>query len=589
MARNDTDLEGRAPVRQLPFRRLFALARPEWRTLALATFFLAIASAMELLLPRYAGRIVDALNEKALEDLTPLSVTVLVIATVQSLAIGIRYFLFTVTGERVVSRLREQLYQRILEQEVAFFDQRRTGELTNRLASDTGIVQNAVSVNISMALRNLASVLGSITVLFFVSAKLTLFMLLLVPPIMILAMFVGRRVRKLARQVQDALAAASEIAEETFSGVRTVRAFTHEPEEARRYAGAIWRAFELSRRRVRFSAGFIGATAFAGYAALAAVIWYGSQLVGDGVLSVGSLVTFLLLTLNIAVAVGSLSDLWVELMRASGASERVFEILDRKPAIPISGGARAEKAEGGISFEGVSFTYPSRPDLTVLQNINLAIAPGEIVALVGPSGSGKSTIASLIPRFYDPRAGRILFDGQDLHSLDPEWLRRQIGIVAQEPILFSTTIEDNIRYGREDASEIEIVAAAKAANADEFIRKFPEGYKTQVGERGVQLSGGQKQRIAIARAVLKNPKVLILDEATSALDAESEYLVKEALDRLMRGRTTLVIAHRLSTVKDADRVLVLSDGELVQAGKHEALLAEEGLYRRLVQRQFVSA
>jgi ATP-binding cassette subfamily B protein len=309
----------------------------------------------------------------------------------------------------------------------------------------------------------------------------------------------------------------------------------------------------------------------------------------DGVLTVGSLTSFLIYSLTVAFSLGALTDLWADFMRASGAAERVFELLDRQPAIPPSGGARLASIQGHVQFEQVHFAYPSRPDVPVLQGIQLDITPGEVVAIVGPSGAGKSTIAGMLARMYDPLQGRVRVDGTDLRELDPEWLRQQIGTVAQEPMLFATSIADNIRYGRTGATDAEVEAAARAANAHEFISRFPEGYKTLVGERGVQLSGGQKQRIAIARAMLKDPRILILDEATSALDAESEHLVQEALERLMKGRTTLIIAHRLSTVVGANRVMVLDGGKVVQSGSHTALMGQEGLYRRLVERQFVAA
>jgi ATP-binding cassette subfamily B protein len=319
------------------------------------------------------------------------------------------------------------------------------------------------------------------------------------------------------------------------------------------------------------------------------VLWYGGRLVLSGSLSVGGLMAFLVYSMFVAFALGALTELWADFMRASGASERVFELLDRTPAIPASGGERLAHTQGRVQLQEVRFTYPTRPDLPVLQGIDLTIEPGEVVAIVGPSGAGKSTIASMLARLYDPQSGRILLDGKDLKELDPEWLRLQIGVVAQEPLLFSSSISDNIRYGKAGASPAEVEAAARAANAHDFIIRFPEGYNTLVGERGVQLSGGQKQRVAIARAVLKDPRLLILDEATSALDAESEHLVKDALERLMKGRTTLIIAHRLSTVMGADRVLVLEGGKIVQSGSHSVLMGQDGLYRRLVERQFVAA
>jgi ATP-binding cassette subfamily B protein len=399
----------------------------------------------------------------------------------------------------------------------------------------------------------------------------------------------GRRVRGLSKQVQDALAASNEVAEESLSGIRTVRSFAAEKSEVERYRRAVEDAFTLTRKRIGQSATFMGAASFGGYAAAAVVLWYGGRLVLDGVLTVGGLTSFLIYSLLVAFSLGAIADLWAEFMRASGAAERVFELLDRKPEIPATGGEQPAVVQGRVEFRDVHFAYPSRPDVPVLQGINLTLEPGEVVAIVGPSGAGKSTLAALLARLYDPQVGALALDGRDLKALDPEWLRQRIGTVAQEPLLFSSSVADNIRYGRVGATMEEVQAAARAANAHDFISRFPEGYDTLVGERGVQLSGGQKQRVAIARAVLKDPRLLVLDEATSALDAESEHLVKDALERLMKGRTTLIIAHRLSTVVGADRVLVLEGGQVVQSGSHAALMGQEGLYRRLVERQFVAA
>jgi len=583
------DTKPRLPPK-VTLRRLLSLARPEVRTLIAGTIFLVIGSGMGLAYPKVMQQIIDealGARDRAMIDRAALGM--LVIFAIQSVAIAMRYYLFTTAGERIVARLRQQLFASLMSQEVAFFDERKTGELTNRLASDATVLQNTVSSNISMVLRNAVQALGGIAMLFFTSPVLTLLMLAVVPPVAVGAVAYGRRVRKLSREVQDALAASNEVAEESLSGVRTVRSFAAEKSEVGRYGTAVERAFELARSRARQSSTFMAAASFGAFSAAVAVLWYGGRLVLNGSLSVGGLMAFLVYSMFVAFALGALTELWADFMRASGASERVFELLDRTPAIPPSGGERLANTQGRVHLQEVRFTYPTRPDLPVLQGIELTIEPGEVVAIVGPSGAGKSTIASMLGRMYDPQSGRILLDGKDLKELDPEWLRQQIGVVAQEPLLFSSSIADNIRYGKAGASQEEVEAAARAANAHDFINRFPEGYKTLVGERGVQLSGGQKQRVAIARAVLKDPRLLILDEATSALDAESEHLVKDALDRLMKGRTTLIIAHRLSTVMDADRVLVLEGGKIVQSGSHSALMGQEGLYRRLVERQFVAA
>jgi ATP-binding cassette subfamily B protein len=575
--------------RAVSFRRILRLAKPEVLSLTVGTVFLVVGSATGLYFPQKIGVIVDEATAKGITSLDRTALELLGIALVQAAAFAVRYALFTIAGERIVAHLRRDLFARLMDQEIAFFDEKKTGELTNRLASDTTVLQNTVSVNISMGLRFIASVAGGIGLLFYTSVKLTLLMIAVVPPIALGAVAYGRRLRRLSRDVQDALASSSEVAEEALGGIRTVRAFTAEKSEVLRYEGAVMRSFALARSRAELGAMFMGVVSLAAYAALAAVLWRGGHLVADAELTAGELTKFLIYTLLVAFSLGGLSDVWADFMKASGAAERIFELMDRTPAILPTGGAELFEIEGRVAFEGVVFSYPARRDVTVLRGIDLAIRPGEVVALVGPSGAGKSTIAALLTRLYDPDAGRVLVDGHDLKELSPDGLRKRIGVVAQEPILFSCSVADNIRYGRAGATDAEIEAAARTANAHEFVSRFPEGYATLVGERGVQLSGGQKQRIAIARAVLKDPRILVLDEATSALDAESEHLVKEALDRLMRGRTTLVIAHRLSTVKDADRVCVLDGGRVVESGPHAALMGQDGLYRRLVERQFVAA
>ncbi|HYO73587.1 MAG TPA: ABC transporter transmembrane domain-containing protein [Archangium sp.] len=566
------------------------LARPQARRIMGGIIFLLIASGLMLVYPKAIGDIIDqAIKAGDRAQIDQIALTMGVVFVLQGVAMALRFYLFTTAGERVVTQLRQDLFSSLMSQEVGFFDERKTGELTNRLASDTTVLQNAVSVNISMGLRNAAQAVGGIALLLYTSPVLTGLMLLIVPAVAVGAVTYGRKVRGLSKQTQDALATANEVAEEGLSGIRTVRSFAAERHEVERYRTATERAYDVARRRVSQSAIFMAAASSASYLASAVVLWYGGRMVLDGKMTVGNLTSFLIYSMMVAFALGALTDLWADFMRATGAAERVFELIDRKPAIPASGGERLPSVQGRVEFQQVRFAYPTRPDVPVLQGIDLKLDPGDVVAIVGPSGAGKSTIAGLLARMYDPQGGRLLLDGKALDSLDPEWLRQQIGTVAQEPMLFASSIEDNIRYGRMDATQAEIEAAARAANAHEFISRFPEGYRTLVGERGVQLSGGQKQRIAIARAMLKNPRLLVLDEATSALDAESEHLVQEALERLMTGRTTLIIAHRLSTVIGADRVLVLEGGQVVQSGNHAALMGQEGLYRRLVERQFVAA
>ncbi len=571
-------------------RRLLQLARPESRSIALGTLFLAVGSGMGLLYPQGLRIIVDGvLGGKKLELIDRAALAMVAIALVQGVAIALRALLFSIAGERIVARLREQLFASILSQEIGFFDESRTGELTNRLASDTTVLQSAVSVNISMGLRSVAQVIGGIGFLLWTSPVLTALMLAIVPAVAVGAVLYGRRIRKLSKEVQDALAKSSEVAEEAISGIRTVRSFAAEESEVRRYGARVQHSFELAKKRSQAASVFFAFASFAAYASAALVFWYGGHLVVKGAMTVGGLTSFLVYTLLVAMSLGTIADIWADFMKALGAAERVFELVDRKPAMAPRGGIELTPVRGAIELRHVRFAYPTRKDVVVADDVNLRLDPGEIVAVVGPSGAGKSTLAALIARLYDPDAGSVLLDGHDLRELDPSFVRRQIGTVAQEPILFSTSIAENIRYGRPGATRAEIEDAARTANAHAFVSSFPQGFETLVGERGVQLSGGQKQRVAIARAVLKDPRILVLDEATSALDAESEHLVKDALDKLMQGRTTLIIAHRLSTVINANRVVVIDGGKVVQSGAHQALMTEGGLYKRLVERQFVAA
>jgi len=569
--------------------RLLTLARPELGWLAVGTVALFLASALGLSYPLIVGNLLDGVVEGGGTDAVDRWAGILVLIFAgMGVATAMRAYLFTVAGERVVARLRQTLFGSLIHQEIGFFDQQRTGELTNRLASDTTVIQKAVTVNISMALRFVVQAIGAMIILAWISWKLTIVMLCVVPVVAAGAGLYGRLIRRVSRDVQDALAESTAVAEETLAGVRTVRAFARERHEEERYGTAVMRAFELARKRAWLGASFQGVVSFAGYGAIAAVLWYGGRMLSSGAMSFGELTSFLLYTFTVAFAIGAMAGLWEDFAKALGASERVFELMDRQPLVAGGDGTPAN-VQGRVRFDNVAFAYPSRKDQPVLVRLDMHLEPGEAVAVVGPSGAGKSTVAALLSRFYDPDGGTILLDGIPLTELSPDWLREQVGVVSQEPILFATTISENIRYGRPGASDAEVQAAAEAANAHEFVSGFPEGYDTMVGERGVRLSGGQKQRVAIARAVLKDPKVLVLDEATSALDAESEHLVQEALERLMQQRTTLVIAHRLSTVRDADRVVVLHDGVVAQVGSHDELVAQDGIYRRLVERQFAAA
>ena len=568
--------------------RLLSLARPEARSLIIGTAALTVGSAIALSYPLVVRQLIDGITPGGGTDAVDSAVIALLVLFAIGAALGaVRSWYFTVAGERVVARLRKDLYASLIRQEVGFFDKRRTGELTNRLSADTTVLQNTVTVNISMGLRFTILSLGAVAFLFYTSWKLTLVTLLLVPVVAIAAGLTGRRLRKLSLNVQDALAASTAHAEETLAGVRTVRAFAAEEQESARYDEVVEASFQIAKRRATAVAAFRGVIGFAGYATIAVVHWYGGHLLADGSMTIGALTSYLLYTLTVAFSLGAVSGLYEDFMKALGASERVFELLDRVPALS-SGSKTLTSPDGAVSLDNVTFAYPTRPGVNVLQGVSLNLRPGEQVALVGPSGGGKSTVAALLSRFYDPAEGQIRLDGVPLVDLDADWLRRQVGVVSQEPVLFATSISDNIAYGAPGMSQDQIEGAARMANAHDFISALPDGYDTPVGERGVRLSGGQKQRVAIARALLKDPTILTLDEATSALDAESEHLVQEALARLMEGRTTLVIAHRLSTVRDADRVIVVDKGRVVETGTHDTLIEAEGLYHKLVERQFAA-
>lgn len=571
------------------WQRIYSVAKPEKKTLALGLFFLVLSSGAGLAYPQLVRWMVDHVLQPKNFDLLNKVVFALLFAFVfQAVTSSVRYYLFTLSGERIVLRLRQRLYETILKQDVSFFDFNRTGDLMSRLASDCTTLQNTVSVNVSQGLRNLGQVLGGFGFMFYTSWKLSTMMLILIPPVALSAALFGKRIRKFSKEFQATIADASVVAEETISGVRTVKSFVQENSETGRYRHALENALLMAQKRILAIGQFMTLAMVLGFTAVCFVLWYGGREVVLGFMTIGDLTQFLLYLMIVAIGVGSLGSLWGDIMAGIGASQRVFEILE-KPVINADSGDVLPHLNGHIEFKNINFSYPTRTDVPVLSQLSFEIHPGQVVALVGSSGGGKTTVSSLIPRFYDPSSGEVRIDGVDLKKLKLSWIRDQIGIVSQEPILISSTIEENIRYARPDASFAEIEAAAIAANALEFISLFPEGFKTQVGERGIQLSGGQKQRVAIARALLKNPKILILDEATSNLDTASEHLVQEALQRLMKGRTTLVIAHRLATVKDADQIFVIDHGLMAQKGTHDHLASDhDGLYYQLLQRQFIT-
>lgn len=584
---------GRLDFAQL--RRMFQFTKPYRWQLVTGIIAVAVASLLSLALPLLARELFnDAFsadgNPFAAADLNNTLYILITVFVVQAGFNFVRTYLMGVVGEGVVADVRRQLFDHLLGLSTRFFEERKVGEITSRLTSDITTLQAAVSQALAQFVAQLITLLGGVVVLLWLNTQLTLVILAVVPLIVVAAAFFGRYLRSISTQFQDSIAQANASAEQALSAIRVVKSFTAESVESARYGDEIKQSFVLARRRVMARALFIPSIGLALFSGISVVLWYGGRQVLQGALAPGDLVAFLILTISVAASVGTFTGLYSQLQEAMGSSKRIFELLDTTSDLPEPvAAAPLGQVQGAVTFEDVSFSYGDRGDSPVLHDINLQAEPGKVLALVGPSGAGKSTLVTLLPRFFDPASGRVLLDGRDLRSIDLHELRSQIGVVFQETILFSGSIRENIRYGRPAANDAEVAQAAAAANAAEFIDAFPEGYDTIVGERGVKLSGGQRQRIAIARALLKNPRILVLDEATSSLDSESEALVQSALDRLMRGRTTFVIAHRLSTIVDADQILVVENGGIVQRGTHQELLAAGGLYRQLYDRQYRSA
>ncbi|MFZ5739033.1 ATP-binding cassette subfamily B protein [Rhodopseudomonas thermotolerans] len=558
----------------------------------LALIALIVAAATTLVVPIAVRRLIDfGFSAEGVELINGYFSVMLVVVVVLAIASAARYYLVMTIGERIVADVRRDVFRHLTALSPAFFDSARSGELISRLTADTTQIKSAVGASVSIALRNMLLFVGAISMMVVSSPRLSGFVLAAIPLIVIPLVAFGRWVRRLSRNAQDTLADASAYAAELVGAIRTVQAYTNERVANARFGGAVEQSYEAARSSTAARALLTAIIIFIVFASVVAILWVGSHDVATGIMTPGRLGQFILYAVFAASSLGQLSEVWGEVSAASGAAERLFEILRVKPEIaaPAQPKALPMPVRGEVVFDNVSFTYPTRPDFRALDGLSLSIRAGEKVAIVGPSGAGKSTLFHLLLRFYDPSSGTISLDGVAINAADPQAVRERIALVPQDSVVFAASARDNIRFGRDEASELEVERAAQQAHATEFISRLPEGFDTKLGERGVTLSGGQRQRIAIARAILRDAPLLLLDEATSSLDAESEVLVQTALQQLMRDRTTLVIAHRLATVLSCDRIVVMEHGRIVEQGTHAQLVARGGLYARLAKLQFEAA
>lgn len=568
-------------------KALWPFMRPYKLNMMAAGFALVFTAMVSLTLPIAAGQIVDSFGVAA-GDIGQHFTTMLIIAVLLAFGTAFRYYLVTRLGERVVADIRKGVFHRMISMSPAFYEKIMTGEVLSRITTDTTLILSVIGSSASIALRNILLFIGGVILMLMTSVKMSIMVLWPIPVVLFPIIFLGRRVRSLSRENQDLIAESSGGASEQLLSAQTVQAFTHEDLSRVKFDEVTEQSYRSARRRILTRAILTALVIFMVFAAIVLFLQMGSQDVSSGVITEGGLVQFLIYTIMVGGAVAALSEVWGELQRAAGATERLVELLTiedsvQDPAQPLP---LPTPVKGALTFDKVRFSYPSRPDISALGGIDLQIAPGETVALVGPSGAGKSTIIQMVQRFYDPQEGAVLMDGVDLRDMLRTEFRKHIALVPQDPVIFADTARENIRFGRPDATDAEVETAAKAAAAHEFLTLLPDGYESYVGERGVMLSGGQKQRIAIARAILRDAPILLLDEATSALDAESEYAVQRAVEDLAKTRTTLIVAHRLATVKKADRIVVFDDGQIVAQGTHDSLVAQGGLYARLARLQF---
>ena len=568
-------------------RFLLTYLRPYRSKFILGLVFLTVGSLLSLAFPFLMGKLIDASLEPEKigfwSSINFIAGSLLAVLLVQAAISFFRIYLFVQVGERSLADLRKDSYSRIIRLPMDFFARRRVGELNSRIAADLSQIQDTLTTTLAELLRQVVVLVGGIALLAYTSGQLTILMLSVFPILVVVAVVFGRAIRKIAKEAQDELAESNTVVEESLQAIGSVKAYTNEWYESERYANSIGKVVKLALKGAIYRGGFASFIIFCLLGSIVVVIWYGSTLVSEGTLSIGNLTSFILYSTFVGAAMGSFAELYAQVQKALGATERVFEILNEPmEGVALQAEKQPLKLHGRIRFEGVHFRYSTRPEIPVLRDLSFSVEPGEKLAVVGPSGAGKSTLVSLVQAFYHTEQGTVWVDDQPIDTYDLSAYRANLAVVPQDVVLFGGTIKENIAYGKPGASEEEIIEAARKANAWEFVSSFPEQLETVVGERGVKLSGGQRQRIAIARAVLRNPAILILDEATSSLDSESEKLVQDALSRLMVGRTSIIIAHRLSTIRDADKIAVLDHGALVEFGTHEALMRiDGGLYRNL--------